>query len=46
MSFVKDIIGLDIGTSSIKGIRISENGEKRGSGKETFAYRRGKDGQI
>lgn len=43
---VKDIIGLDIGTSSIKGIRISENGEKRIEGKEIFVYRCGETGQV
>ncbi len=43
---LKDIIGLDIGTSSVKGIRISENGEKRTTGKEGFTYRRGENGQV
>lgn len=43
---VKDIIGLDIGTSSVKGIRISANGEKRTTGKEAFVYRRGEAGQV
>ncbi len=43
---MKDIIGLDIGTSSIKGIRISENGERRVAGKEAFVYHRGETGQV
>ena len=41
-----DIIGLDIGTSSIKGIRISQDGKRKVMGKEEFVYRIGPKGQV
>lgn len=43
---MKDIIGLDIGTSSIKGIRIGEDGSIRIAGREKFSYRTNKSGQV
>lgn len=43
---MKDIIGLDIGTSSIKGIRISENGKIRMTAREKFTYRYPGEGQV
>ena len=43
---LKYLIGLDIGTSSVKGVLVREDGSEMKTGKVGFAYTRGEDGGV
>ena len=40
------IIGLDIGTSSVKGVLVAEDGTEKTTGKAEFVYTYREDGEI